>query len=1194
MSEKFCHLHVHSEYSFLDGVIRIDDAARVAHEDGMEALALTDHGVMHGAIELISACGEHGVKPIVGCEVYVAPGSMRERNPELKKKNAHLVLLALDDTGYKNLSTLVSLAYRDGLYYKPRIDHELFAQYSEGLVALSGCLRGELNQCLLADAVPRAREIAGFYRDVLGPERYFIELQDHKIADQLKTNPLLEKLARDMDLPLVATNDSHFLTPEDREVQDVMICIQTGKKLSDTNRFKAYTKHHYFKSQLEMNHLFRWVPEAIRNTSRIAEMVTFDPPMDQFHFPEFETPDGTSTQEYLRLQTRKGLESRINGQVTEEYSKRLEYELKVICDMGFASYFLIVADFVGWAKGHDISVGLGRGSAAGCLVSYALGIIDLDPLQYGLLFERFLNPARKSMPDIDIDFDPAGRADVIKYVTEKYGAEHVCQIVTFNRLKARAAIRDVGRVMEIPLGDVDKIAKMIPLKTDIGNAIKKVPEFSEAYNSSELYKQWLDTAQAVEGLVRNGGVHAAGVIIAGDPIWEHAPVQTIESDIGQVCQYSMGDAEKVGLVKMDFLGLRTLTYLRVACENIKANHGVDIDLLKIPLDDRKTFKMLARGDVVGVFQMEGGGMRDLLMAIAPDEIENLIATIALFRPGPMENDLHYKYARRKNKKEEITYRSELLKPILGPTYGSLTYQEQISLILQAMGGIDLASATLVMKLISKKKDRSTIGKYKEEFLKGATGQGVERNIARDIWNEMEAFAGYGFNKAHSAAYGLIAYQTAYLKANYPLEFYAAYMSSEMHNQDKIAWIVDELKSKKIPVHPPEINKSYPDFKVEKKGIRYGLGAIKGVGRQAVMSIVEGREKHGDYENIYQLAARIDLRLVNKGVLEALISAGACDSLSGNRRSMLEMIAEALEHGKKNQEDQARGQVGLFGAPGAGPGPTLPGIEEFSNKELLSLEKQSLGFYLTRHPLEDVWDKISEFTREKISELKEMRDGRTVRVGGMVGMLSRKISKRGKNFATLTVEDTVNRVDCIMFPKTYERYGGLLENDAFVILKARLSLEELESTDEESEPRFNIKLMVDEVWRYDPDSEESWSQSKTQQEMSNEVKLDEDILYEDDSRYFEPSGSYAAGNARVTITLDIENLDGDALTTIGKQIALKKGQTPVRLLFPVNGREIVIGTGNDSQVTYSPGLKEALLAIRGVENVELKQSSGGRF
>ncbi|MFH1675636.1 MAG: DNA polymerase III subunit alpha, partial [bacterium] len=834
---------------------------------------------------------------------------------------------------------------------------------------------------LLADDFNRARTAAGQYADIFGKDRFFIELQDHDLEDQRRINPQLVNLAKEIGVSTVATNDCHFLRPDDRYIQDVMICIQTGKKLSEENRFHASTAHHHFKSADDMAYRFRWVPEAVENTLKIAEMVEYDPPLDQFHFPEFIPPDGSSPEDYLKKNAIEGLKRRLPNP-PEGHVNRLNFELDIICSMGFASYMLIVADFVKWAKDQNIPVGPGRGSAAGCLVSYSMGIIDIDPIFYGLQFERFLNPARKSMPDIDIDFDPVGRADVINYVTRMYGEEHVCQIITFNRLKARAAIRDTGRVMDIPLSETDKVAKMIPWQADLDEAIKRSPEFQEYYESNETTKNWIDTARKIENLTRNASIHAAGVVICKDPIWYHAPVQVMEGESGSVCMYSMNDAERVGLVKMDFLGLRTLAYLREACNLIKQNRGKEISLLDIPLDDSATFDLLGKGDVLGVFQMEGGGMRDLLMAIAPDRIEDLIACIALFRPGPMENDLHNSYARRKNKKEQVSYRHELLKPILEPTYGILTYQEQISLILQALGGIDLGTASIVIKLISKKKDRESIARYKEGFLKGAREHGIERNISREIWNEMEAFAGYGFNKAHSAAYGFIAYQTAYLKANFPLEFYAAYLSSEMHNQDKIALIVDEMKRKKIKLLPPDVNSSHPVFTVEGEGIRYGLGAIKGVGIQAVESIVDGIKENGPYKDIFQLASTIDLKLVNKGVLEALVAAGACDKLTGTRHAMLEAIPAAIEHGKRSQEDAIKGQVALFMPSMKNAGPALPDLEEFKLDELLNMEKQSLGFYLSHHPLEDVWEKMEPAAREKISDLNEMRDGRMVRVGGM--------------------------------------------------------------------------------------------------------------------------------------------------------------------------------------------------------------------
>jgi len=1188
MPDQFCHLHVHSEYSFLDGVIRIAHLAHACREKGMKAVALTDHGVMHGAIELIEECRKEGVKPIVGCELYVA-GSRHERDHANKGMSSHLILLALDDIGYRNLSTLVSMGYREGFYYKPRIDHELLSQHSEGLVALSACLRGELCQWLLSGRIDRARDIAGFYRDLFGPDRYYIEVQDHALPDQQQINTHLVDLSREMGVRLVATNDCHFLNPDDRYIQDVMICVQTGKKLSDTNRFQAYTPHHYLKSPEEMVRIFRWIPEAVENTQRIAEMVTYNPPLDQFHFPEFKPADGSSPDGYLRKQAQEGLARRFGGKVPQEYAARLGYELDVIVSKDYSSYFLIVADFVGWAKQKDIPVGPGRGSAAGCLVSYALGIFDLDPMQYGLLFERFLNPARRDMPDIDIDFDPVGRADVIDYVSRTYGDERVCQIITFNRLKARAAIRDVGRVMDIPLGEVDKVAKLLSWGSDLETAITRNPDFGRVYESSEVYKRWIDTARGVEGLVRNGSIHAAGVIICADPIWEHAPVQVMDSESGLVCQYSMGDAEKVGLMKIDFLGLRTLAYLRETCDNIRATRGEEIDLLRIPLDDQNTFRMLAKGDVLGVFQMEGGGMRELLMAIAPDRLEDLIATIALFRPGPMENDLHHAYSRRKNRKEPITYRHDLLKPILEPTYGILTYQEQISLTLQALGGIDLAAASTVMKLISKKKERATIAKYMNDFLKGAEEKGVNRATAREIWNEMEAFVGYGFNKAHSAAYGLIAYQTAYLKANYPAEFYAAYLSSEINDQDKISLIIEEMKQKGIPIHPPDINRSQPRFTVEGDRVRYGLAAVKGVGQLAVESIAKGREEEGRYEDIYQVASRADPHLVNKGVLEALINAGACEGLKGNRRSMIEVVGDALEHGRRMQEDAQRGQVALFGGPGASPSPALPELDEYPLQELLRREKESLGFYLSRHPLEDVRDEIKKYTNQKVSDLEEMRDGRTVRVGGMLGWVSKRLSKKMQNFAVFNLEDLSGKVDGIMFPQAYSKFGGLMEAESFVVIRGRLRIDELEGTDEDNQPRKQVQLIAEEVWRYDPALEEKWEQARSPDQVTaDEMPMEEIVLEDEIEHYARVHGT----EAMVEIVLDPNIIDKSAVSSLRGQLATKRGPTPVRFLFPLDGRKVVVRAGSSGSVVYSPELRDSLLAIPGVREVRLEAASKG--
>jgi DNA polymerase III subunit alpha len=1186
MPDQFCHLHVHSEYSLLDGVIRIPQLVGHCRANNMNAVALTDHGNMYGAIEFLEACHAQDVKPIIGCEVYVAPGSRRDRKQEDRENQGHLVLLVLDETGYRNLSTLVSKAYREGLYYKPRVDHELLSEYSDGLVAMSACFKGHVPQGVMSNDPSRGKKAAGFYKDTF-KDRFFIELQNHGLPDQPELNKRLVELAHELDIPLVASNDCHFLTPDDRFIQDVMICIQTGKKLADLDRFHAYTPNHYVKSPEEMARLFSWIPEAVTNTVKIADMVGFRPNLNAFHFPEFIPQDGTSAEDYLRREALKGMISRIEG-ASENYRERLEYELKVICDMKFASYFLIVADFVEWAKKQDIPVGPGRGSAAGCLVSYSLGITDIDPIKYGLQFERFLNPARKSLPDIDMDFEPNGRGAIINYVVQTYGEEHVCQIITFNRLKARAAIRDVGRVMDIPLTEVDKMAKLVPWGKDL-DACLKDPDFLKGYQVSDVTRQWIDTAKGVENFTRNASIHAAGVVICRDPIWYHAPVQVMEGETMSVCMYSMNDAEKVGLVKMDFLGLRTLTYLRETCDNIKKTKNIAVDLLKIPLDDSATFKMLASGDVAGVFQLESGGMRDLVMSINVDNLEDLIACIALFRPGPMENDLHHAYARRKNGKEAITFKNDALKPILGPTYGILTYQEQISSILQALGDIDLGQATLVIKLISKKKDRTAIAKYKEAFIKGAVKKGVNKKIAEEIWGEMEAFAGYGFNRAHSAAYGVVAYQTAYLKANYPLEFFAAYFTSEMHNQEKIGWIIEEVKRRGIPVLHPDVNKSRARFTVEGDGIRFGLAAIKGVGSQAVDSIVEAREKQGPYKDLYQLVARIDLHLVNKTVLEGLISAGACDGLSGTRKAMMEAIPDAIEHGKRRQEDTQRGQSSLFGSAEVDSGPTLIGTQEYPMKDFLRMEKETLGFYLSHHPLEDVWGKLQHNVREKISDLAEMRDGRTVRVGGMLGSVNRRLSKKLQNFALFNLEDLSGRINGILFPQAYEKYGPLMETGAFVVIKGRLRVEEKEGVasggdEEDSGPRRDLQLIVEEIWRLDPDAEDEKATFVVQPQKAD-VTIDEDImLAEDTSLINDPVLTDA--DYLVSIVLNLQEISQSGISEIRSKLQSRKGPTPVNLKFPMGDSEIVIDTGPDRRIVFSPELRESLLAIRGVEDVSL--------
>ncbi|HEX9744685.1 MAG TPA: DNA polymerase III subunit alpha, partial [bacterium] len=1047
-----------------------------------------------------------------------------------------------------------------------------------------------LNSRLLEGDTNGAYETASTFKDIFGPERFYVEIQDHGIAEQERTNPELIRIAKELELPLVATNDSHYLLPDDRDTQDVMICIQTGRKLHETNRMHAYTEHHYLKTPEEMINLFKDYPEAISNTAKVADMVDFDPDLNAFHFPEFKTPDGTHPNEYLRREAREKLDRMMNGMVPEKYARRLDYELDVISKMGFASYFLIVADFVGWAKRRGILVGPGRGSAAGSLVSFSLGITGIDPLEHNLVFERFLNPARSSPPDIDIDFDPDGRAEVINYVTELYGAEHVCQIITFNRFKARAAIRDVGRVMDIPLGEVDKMAKLVPWNADLDEAISKSPEFKEAYDSNQLTKEWIDNARKIEGLTRNASVHAAGVIICRDPIWMHAPVQKMEGESASVCMYSMNDAEKVGLVKMDFLGLRTLTYLQETCDLVRANHGVEIHLDKIPLTDDKTFKLLSSGDVMGVFQMEGVGMRDLLMAIAPDRLEDIIATIALYRPGPMENDLHNKYARRKRGREERSVRHPIQQDILEPTYGVLTYQEQISHVLQAMGGIDLANSTLVMKLISKKKDRERIALYKNEFLVGAQDRGVDRDTAKAIWSEMEAFAGYGFNKAHAAAYGIISYQTAYLKANYPVEFYAAYLTSEIHNTEKIAQIIDEMKRKKIPVYPPDVNASFPKFIVENDGVRYGLAAIKGVGTHAVESIVESRSENGKFEDLFQMTEKIDLRLVNKGVLEALIRSGACDTLNGSRAAMDACIQDALDHGKRLHDDAERGQVGLFmDGTVDNTRPSLPDIPESQIQDLLKMEKASLGFFLSHHPLDDVWDDLKQSVREKISDLKEMKDGRTVRIGGMLASVSKRISRKMQNFALITIEDRSGRTEGIVFPQTFEKVGHLLDTDAFVVIKGRLRIDDPDDIDADTQPVREVQVIVEELWQYNPDAELEEDKWTSQGNVAPEKFYDVEIMLDDFPSAASGGNGWQEEVKSVEIKVDMDSLGPDAVMKLGSFLSARKGKVPVRILFNVNNREIVVNTGESRRIDYSTELREALLNLPGVLDVSAKST-----
>ncbi|MGI6097477.1 MAG: DNA polymerase III subunit alpha [Dethiobacteria bacterium] len=1039
----FVHLHTHTEYSLLDGAGRIRDLVAAAREQGMSALAITDHGVMYGVIDFYKAAKEAGIKPIIGCEVYVSPRSRFDKEAKLDDYQFHLVLLARDRQGYKNLMQLVSRGFTEGFYYKPRIDFELLEQYSEGLIALSGCLAGEIPSLILKGKEEEAREVAIRYRSLFGKENYYLEIQDHKLPEQKTVNKALIQMSKELDIPLVATNDVHYCRYEDAEFHDVLLCIQTGKTVDEEDRLRFGSEEFYFKSAEEMRELFPEIPEALTNTVRIAEMCNLEFDFSQTHLPQYNIPSGYTAKEYLRELCEKGLKEKY-PRITPEIKERLDYELKVIDQMGYNSYFLIVWDFVRYAHENNILVGPGRGSAAGSLVAYALSITNIDPLRYGLLFERFLNPERVTMPDIDIDFCYEKREKVINYVVEKYGAEQVAQIITFGTMAARGAVRDVGRALNFTYSETDRIAKLIPfeLGMTIDKAMEQNQELGELYNSDQRYRKLLDLSRMVEGLSRHASTHAAGVVIAKEPLVNYVPLQRTSEGFN-VTQFPMGTLEELGLLKMDFLGLRTLTMMEEAVKNIKHNRGVDVDLARL-LDDEKTFELLSQGDTIGIFQLESSGMRSVLKELKPNKFEDIIAVVALYRPGPM--DQIPTFIKNKHGQNPITYLHPDLEPILKETYGIMVYQEQIMQVAAKMAGFSLGQADLLRRAIGKK-NKEILDQQKELFVEGCIKNGYDKKMGIELYDLILKFASYGFNKSHAAAYAMIAYQTAYLKANYPLEFMAALLTTSMASSDKVALYITDCRRRGIEVLPPDINESYTNFTViGGKRIRFGLAAVKNVGLGAIESIIQAREKGGRFRSLRDFCNRVNLRVCNKKTIESLIKSGAFDSLKVHRAQLLAILDETLSRGQSFQRERDNGQLSVFAIMGKEEAPVdnLPDIPEFSTKEKLSMEKEMLGLYISGHPLEQYSPLLEKITKLTCcAELKEMRDQAQVTVGGIIQRIRSIYTKKGRPMAFLTLEDLTGEVEVIVFSNLYERQQKELEEDLPLLIKGKTDIKDEE-------------------------------------------------------------------------------------------------------------------------------------------------------
>ena len=1071
MEKNFTHLHVHTEYSLLDGFSRVKTLVKRAKEKGMTAVAITDHGCMFGAIDFYKAAKAEGIKPIIGCEVYTAPRKLTDKDPNYDKHQGHLVLLAKDMTGYKNLIKIVSKSYVDGFYYKPRTDMDELKKHSQGLIALSACLAGDVPRAIMNGNYDKARKLAMEYRDIFGNGNYYLEIQDHGLPEQKQVNTEVVRLSRELNIPLVATNDVHYVDKDDAKIQDILMCLQMQKTIDDENRMKFPSDEFYLKSREEMEQLFPELEEALDNTNEIAERCNVEFEFHKYHLPRYDVPEGYTTNGYFRELCQKGLVERYGEDCPEEYKERLEYELNTIENMGYVEYFLIVWDFINFAKQNNIMVGPGRGSAAGSIVAYTLKITDIDPMKYSLLFERFLNPERVSMPDIDIDFCYERREEVIDYVKRKYGEDHVAQIITFGTMGAKIAIRDVARVLNVSYNKADQIAKEIPfeLGMTIDKAMDSNPTLVDLYESDAEAREVIDISKRLEGTLRHASTHAAGVVIARNPVDEYVPLYKHQDSI--TTQFTMTTLEELGLLKMDFLGLRTLTVIRDALDLIELNRDIKgytehIDFSKMEYDDDEVFETLSQGNTLGVFQLESSGMRNFMKQLKPNSFEDIVAGISLFRPGPM--DSIPTYIENKNNPENVTYINDKLRPILEVTYGCLVYQEQVMQVVRDLAGYSYGRSDLVRRAMSKKKmdvmeeERQYFihGKFDDEGnieIPGCIRNGISEEDANKIFDDMIDFARYAFNKSHAAAYGVLAYETAYLKVHYPVEFMAALMTSIMGNSDKVVEYIRECNVIGIPVNPPDINKSFSKFSVEGDSIRFGLAAVKNVGVNIIENIVKEREENGEFKDFVDFAKRLDSKDTNKRVIESLIKCGAFDQISENRATLMAGYESVLESISMDRKKNVQGQISLFDAfsaqveeaPEMQLSTKLPVLREFSEKEKLNMEKEVLGMYLSGHPLSEYkseLDRKTSINMKKINELKEdektymkLHD-REVIMGGMVIAKRIMTTKRNEIMAFITLEDLYGAIEVVVFPQTLKKFNILLNDDSIILIKGAISID----------------------------------------------------------------------------------------------------------------------------------------------------------
>ena len=1113
-TRQFTHLHIHTEYSLLDGACRIEKLMQRVKELGQTAVAITDHGAMYGCVDFYKAAKKAGIKPIVGCEVYMANRSRFDKVHKLDS-SYHLVLLCENEIGYKNLIKLVSAGFVDGFYSKPRIDKELLEKYHEGLICLSACLAGEIPQALLAGNYEEAKRTALYYKELFGPEHYYIELQDHGLEEQQRVLPQLIRLAREIDVPMAATNDAHYLTKEDSKMQRILVCISTNKTINDPDRLEFGTDEFYVKSTEEMYELFSLVPEACENTNRIAELCDFDFEFGVTKLPYFEAPDGRDNREYFVDLCRKGLERRYGPQVPQEYRERLDYEISIIDRMGYINYYLIVFDFINYARSQNIPVGPGRGSGAGSIAAYCIGITGIDPMKYNLLFERFLNPERVSMPDFDIDFCYERRQEVIDYVVRKYGADHVAQIVTFGTMAARQAIRDVGRVLDMSYQAVDKVAKLVPLelKVTLDKALKTSPELAALYEGDEQVRELVDLAVKVEGMPRHSSTHAAGVVITREAAQEYVPLSCTDGQI--ITQFTMTTIEELGLLKMDFLGLRTLTVIRDAENLVRQTTDPDFSIETASTTDEDVFAMLSAGDTCGTFQFESGGMRQVLMGLKPRDVEDLIAVISLYRPGPM--DSIPTYIRNRHDPSRITYSTPQLRPILDVTNGCIVYQEQVMQICRALAGYSYGQADLVRRAMAKKK-HEVMEKERRRFVYGSTEEGnacagcvnngIPEQVANAIYDDMSSFASYAFNKSHAAAYAFVAYQTAYLKCHHTREFMAALLTSVLGNTDKVIEYTGECQRLGIRILPPDINRSETGFTVEGRDLRFGLLALKNVGRNLIETALARREER-PFTSLYDFCKRLHGVELNRRAVESFIKAGAFDSLEANRHRMLEGLDGILKSVENDSRNNLDGQISLFGAmeETAEDEFVLPDVPEYTPQEKLQMEKEMSGLYLSGHPLEtyrDLIDKISDHTVSRLTgEENAVPDGQRVCMVGIIVRFRYLTTKSDSTMAFLTVEDLTGSMEVVVFPKVLRASGDAIAENAVVVLEGRVSVKE-------DEP---AKLLADKIVS---------------------------------AAQYRPAGQPQTAQKTPTLYLRLDNMQGERFARVKNLLSIFSGNVPVML------------------------------------------------